>query len=148
MPISYSKRFPQTCFCLAFCLIVTLFANSNMTDKASDAAFNAQFSQRVIAYHCKNCNGDYSNLYGYDQHRWHPSKRGTLCTNLTMRQEILGMRRADLSTPALIPRTPKIGKPRAALLTSRSCPETAGDCLPYRSFAEKTLPKIRIFRSI
>jgi hypothetical protein len=129
MPISCFGQISATCSCLAFCLIVTFFAVNNMTDKARDVAFNAPFTQRVLAYHCQSCNKSYSNLFGYDQHRRHPSKRGTLCTSLTMRQEILGMRRADLSTPALLPRTPKIGKPRAALLTSRSCPGTAGDCL-------------------
>lgn len=119
MPTSCPKRIPQTCIFWAVCLIVaSLAANrGNMTDKARDAAFNAQFSQRVLCYFCKNCTGTFSNMYGYDQHRSHPSKRGTLCTSLTMRQEILGTRRADLSTPALQSRTPKNGKPRAALLT-------------------------------
>ncbi len=89
----------------------------------------------------------YSNLFGYDLHRWHAFKRGTLCTRLTMREEMLGMLRADLRVSTLAlqwlhPRSQKNDKPPQqayALLTSRSCPETTGNCLSIVS--SKTMAK-------
>ncbi len=64
---------------------------------------NAPGSRRIIGYQCKNpvCGRVFANLFAHDQHCNHTTKAGSLCTSLTMRAELNGVRRVDRPIPDL-----------------------------------------------
>jgi hypothetical protein len=40
----------------------------------------------------------FKNVFAYDQHSNHATRAGTLCASIMMREELIGVRRADRST--------------------------------------------------
>jgi hypothetical protein len=93
------------------------------------AHVSAIFTSSVDIFHLDLCS---FNQQFHDVKLW-----VTLRSNIAMQHKVVGVLSADLSTPALHPCTLKNGKQRAALLTSRSCPEIAGNCLLNCSFEDK-----------
>ena len=65
--------------------------------------------QRILAYVCmnKDCQQSFTNLYAYDQHRYHARNVNSLCANITMRREIIATRRAGVTTSVVKEIAPK-----------------------------------------
>ncbi len=121
-----------------------LICFSTKWQRTSSCASLSAWSAALLT---SSCDVFHPDLCSFNQQYHDVKLLATLCTKIAMRQEVSGVRRggrADLSTPALHPSTPKNVKPRAALLTSLSCPDTTKNCLLYRSVEGKIVQKIRI----
>ena len=57
----------------------------------------------VVGIVCRNprCNRPFKSMHAYQQHRRHPSNRGTLCGNISSMHEIVVERRANVATAIL-----------------------------------------------
>mmetsp|Transcript_60155 Transcript_60155/g.125863 ORF Transcript_60155/g.125863 Transcript_60155/m.125863 type:complete len:114 (-) Transcript_60155:159-500(-) len=92
---------------LSFSVLVAATINSTlsltMNPHIARNELNAPPARRIVGYQCKNprCGKIFANVFAYDQHRRHASTQGTLCASLLMRDEVMGLRRADTSTAAL-----------------------------------------------
>ena len=89
---------------LGYFVLVTALIHSALSLHMSariPREFHARPARRIIGYECKNCEKVFANVFAYDQHRNHASTRGTLCASITMRDEMIGLRRSDTSTAAL-----------------------------------------------
>ena len=106
MPNSFQNRVQQYRFSFAFTILFISFLHMS----TSLSADNAPPPQRIIAYVCMNpkCDQSFTNLFSYDQHRYHSRNVGTLCASLTMRREIVATRRAGVTT-SVIKRIPPKG---------------------------------------
>ena len=72
---------------------------------------------RVVGIVCKNpsCRKPFASMHAYHQHRRHPSKKGTLCANITSMSGIIVDRRANVAT-AILRREQEPGtKPKAPI---------------------------------
>ena len=93
-----------------------IFCVSVLNMSMALSAEHAPTPHRIIAYECLNpkCAKSFSNMHSYDVHRYHARNVGTLCASLTMRREIVAMRRAGLTT-SVIKRIPPKGKQGACI---------------------------------
>ena len=115
MPNSFQNRVQQYRFSFAFTILCISFLHMSSTLSAD----NAPPPQRIIAYVCMNpkCDQSFTNLFSYDQHRYHSRNVGTLCASLTMRREIVATRRAGVTT-AVVKRIPATGMQYACICAS------------------------------
>ena len=112
MPNSFQSQYS-----FSFALIIFCISFLNMsTSQHVHSADNVAPPQRIVAYVCMNpkCEKLFTNLFSYDQHRYHARNVGTLCASLTMRREIVATRRAGVTT-SVIKRIPPKGKPCACI---------------------------------
>ncbi len=85
------------------CLVlVAAIINSTLTLQMSahiSRGFNSKPARRILGYQCvnPNCLKVFGNLHAYDQHRNHATIQGTLCTSITMRNEVTELLRSDTS---------------------------------------------------
>ncbi len=90
----------------------------SMCARLSSNKRNAPAARRILGYQCSNphCGNISHNVFAYNQHRTHETKRGTLCESITMSEEITGLCRSDTSTAALSAR-PTTGRALISCIT-------------------------------
>ena len=120
MPNSFQNRGQQYRFSFALTIFCISFLNMSTSQHAHNAD-NMPPPQRIVAYVCMNpkCDKLFTNLFSYDQHRYHARNVGTLCASLTMRREIVATRRAGVTT-SVIKRIPHKGKQCTCICIQRT----------------------------